>query len=232
MRCRKKIQDQQSGNSSQGKKKRKIEDETERIKGGFGNTEFTKLEDSQRAALFEHYRRCGEFWRHWTTTIWSIPSVASGINIGAYVAVFTTHIPKEGKILAFGILSLLNLILTLGLWKHQSLQKKFGDRIMAIEEYASIALIDPPIEGKPSWSGSTAYVIAMVFITVTSFSFYIAHFISSYCSTQQVFSSLMSSATVAPGIGFCIILVYLRCRKLQKKLAANKQKEGRGDDKG
>ena len=51
---------------------------------------FNELETMQRESLIEHYKRCEVFWRHWTPNIWSLPSVAVAVNIGAYVPVAQT----------------------------------------------------------------------------------------------------------------------------------------------
>ncbi len=134
------------------------------------NKPFKELEDKERQPFFKHYDRCEKFWRHWTTTIWSIPSVASAINIGAYTLIFTSDMTDKEKIILAGILSLLNLALTLGLWKHQNMQKKFGQQIIDAEDYASIPVIDYGNFIK-HWSGSWAYVLAMIFITLISLVF-------------------------------------------------------------
>ena len=78
--------------------------------------QFNELKADQREFLIEHYRRCEAFWRHWTPTIWSIPSVAAAINIGAYSFVFDSskNLSCSVKIIALCILVLLNSFLTVG----------------------------------------------------------------------------------------------------------------------
>jgi len=85
-----------------------------------GNLEpFNELETQQREFLIEHYKRCEAFWRHWTPTIWSIPSVAAAINITSYSFVFDSskNLDYSIKIIALFILLLLNIALTIGACK-------------------------------------------------------------------------------------------------------------------
>lgn len=176
------------------------------IKDGFMGKEFTQLTRLQRETLLEHYHRCSQFWMHWTTTIWSLPTVASAINIGVYSLVFGTAVSAGGRIIALGVLALLNLILTLGLWKHQNMQKKFGDRIKGIEKYASIKVL----KLGQQWSGSTAYLLAMIFLTLTSAVFYVVHLISK-------FPSLVRAIPLSiPAIGFLVILFYVFVNQIRR----------------
>lgn len=193
----------------------------------FGKS-FVALEPEERQFLFEHYKRCEQFWRHWTTTIWSIPSVASAINIAAYMLVFTKNLEVSGKIIASGVLLLLNLALTLGLWKHQNMQKRFGDQIISIEEYASVPVIDLGRVQK-YWSGSWAYVLAMIFITVTSLFFHVSNLL--ILSGLDIVSNL---AYLIPLAGFFIIVAYLvlapirACWEHHKHAPASKLSNSRG----
>jgi hypothetical protein len=128
---------------------------------------FKQLNASQKQFLFEHYRRCEAFWRHWTHTIWSIPSVSAAINIGAYAFLFGSQKPitTNLQILALFILVLLNGILTVGLYRHRHMQQQFGKRILAIEKYAGI----PIIKLSETVKGSLIYLIAMIIISLISF---------------------------------------------------------------
>jgi hypothetical protein len=128
---------------------------------------FNQLSVTQRQFLIEHYRRCEAFWRHWTHTIWSIPSVSAAINIGAYALLFGSQRPiaVKSQILVLFILFLLNGILTVGLYRHRHMQQQFGKRILAIEEYAGI----PIIRLSETVKGSLIYLIAMIIISLISF---------------------------------------------------------------
>ena len=111
---------------------------------GSGTPQFSELSTEQRQILIEHYKRCSEFWRHWTPTIWSLPSVAAAINIGAYSVLFdmSKGVSMTIKVLALVILVILNMALTFGVWKHRGMQIAFGDRLQAIERYGGIVVIE------------------------------------------------------------------------------------------
>ena len=129
-----------------------------------------ELSAVQKEFLIEHYRRCEAFWRHWTATIWSLPSVASAINIGVYTLLFSVgkDIKDSLQVLILIVLVLLNTALTIGIWKHRYMQQEFGKRILDIEEYSGIQIIEfSTIQRKIS--GSLAYVIVMLLISLISF---------------------------------------------------------------
>ncbi len=135
---------------------------------------FNELEDSRREFLIEHYKRCEAFWRHWTTTIWSIPSVAAAINVGAYTLLFGPgkDIIMSLQAVILSILILLNVAVTIGVYRHRYMQKEFGDRILAIEKYFEIPTIK--LRG---FSGSLVYFIVMVVISLISFSLFMCKII-------------------------------------------------------
>ena len=130
---------------------------------------FDELESNQKEFLIEHYKRCEAFWRHWTPTLWSLPSIAAAINVGAYSLIFDSskNLETITKVIVLFILASLNLSLMIGVWKHRYLQKVFGDRILAIEEYASIPTIEFT-ELQKIISGSLVYVICMLVIFTIS----------------------------------------------------------------
>ena len=128
-----------------------------------------ELESNQKELLIEHYRRCGAFWRHWTTTIWSIPSIVAVINVAAYSLIFDTSrsLDTHIKTIVLGVLVFLNLTVTLGVWKHRYLQRVFGERILDLEKYASIPTIEfGGVQRKIS--ASKFYVMLMVGISIVS----------------------------------------------------------------
>jgi hypothetical protein len=130
-----------------------------------------KIGNVDREYVVEHYRRCEAFWRHWTPTIWSLPSVAAAINVGAYTLIFGVtkgSIDPRVRLGAIVILCFLNLALTIGVSRHRHMQMKFGDRIRLIEEgHFGIPWIkfDPIHE---AFSGSGFYVLAMLAISAVS----------------------------------------------------------------
>jgi hypothetical protein len=125
-----------------------------------------ELDSKQWALLLEHYKRCEAFWRHWTASIWSVPSVAAAVNIGVYSVIFdsTKHYSHPAKLFCFLLLLFLNAALTVGLWRHKYLQDCFGKRILAIEEYLSIPIVD--INQKVR--ASLVYCMLMVFLCLAS----------------------------------------------------------------
>lgn len=130
---------------------------------------FNELKTKQKEFLIEHYRRCEAFWRHWTVTIWSLPSVAAAINIGAYTLLFGPGkdiIPSLQAII-LGILVLLNVALTVGIWKHRCYQQAYGNQIDTLESYFGIKSVKlSGLAGKIS--ASLLYVIAMIVISIIS----------------------------------------------------------------
>jgi len=133
------------------------------------SAEFTALSGDQREILLAHYKRCDEMWRHWTPTIWSVPSVAAAINVGAYAFLFddTKHILTGARILSLAILVVLNLALTVGVWKHRGLQKTFGGRLVAIERFAGISVVEfEPLQKQ--LSASALYVTASAVMLLSS----------------------------------------------------------------
>lgn len=130
------------------------------------NNKYPEIKKAKKELLIEHFKRCDEMWRHFTPTIWSIPSVAAAINIGAYSLLFDKSkiISPLPRILILVILFCINLVLTVGSWKHRYMQRRFGDRLMDIEEKAGISVI----EFKKMISGSLFYVILMVILTIIS----------------------------------------------------------------
>jgi hypothetical protein len=131
---------------------------------------YADLPESTREALWEHYRRCDQFWRHWTPTIWSMPSVASAINVGAYA-----FIQEKGayRLAVLGVVSLLNLTVAFGLWKHRYMQRTFGARMLDIERYAGIPIIEFSRVHRRI-SGSWVYVLTMLLLTALSISLFVA----------------------------------------------------------
>jgi hypothetical protein len=76
-------------NNNKNESEDAVTKEWEEIKKAFNNRVFGQLEGLERTALLEHYRRCQRFWTHWTPTIWSLPSIASGykyclLHVGLY----------------------------------------------------------------------------------------------------------------------------------------------------
>ena len=130
---------------------------------------FDELESNQKEFLIEHYKRCEAFWRHWTPTLWSLPSIAAVINVGAYSLIFDSskNLETTAKVIVLFILASLNLTLMIGVWKHGYLQKVFGDRILAIEKYASIPTIE--FTGLQKMiSAHRVYFICMLIIFIIS----------------------------------------------------------------
>jgi len=126
-----------------------------------------QLSPYEKEFLIEHYRRCEAFWRHWTPTLWSLPSVAAAINIGAYSLIFGKEIESFIKVIALGILVVLNCALTVGVWKNRYLQKEFGKRLVALENYASLPTIEFSSLQK-SISASLLYGVVMLVIFIVS----------------------------------------------------------------
>jgi hypothetical protein len=135
---------------------------------------YDQLNVNQKDFLTEHYKRCQAFWIHWTSTIWSIPTVISTINIGAYIAIFglENSISSPYKAVILLLLVFLNIALTIGVYRHSYMQHKFGDQMIAIEKYYKI-----PIITLNKFSGSCVYVILMCLVTIISISFLLCHFI-------------------------------------------------------
>lgn len=130
---------------------------------------FDELKSDQKEFLIEHYKRCEAFWRHWTPTLWSLPSIAAAINVGTYSLIFDSskNLGSITKVIVLFILAFLNFTLMIGVWKHVYLQKVFGDRILAIEEYTSIPTIK--FAGlQKIISASQVYVICMLIIFTIS----------------------------------------------------------------
>ena len=145
-----------------------------------------ELESNQKDFLIEHYKRTEAFWRHWTPTLWSIPSIAAAINIGAYSLIFDSSKNLEApiKVIVLIILVSLNFALTIGAWKHRYMQKEFGDRLQDIKKYALI----PPVELttiQKKISASRIYVIVMLIILIISVFLLI-------CSTVCIICPIMS----------------------------------------
>ncbi len=133
--------------------------------------------------LIEHYKRTEAFWRHWTPTIWSIPTVTSAINFGAYSLVFNKSFQLEDniEILVFSILLFLNLALTIGLFKHRDLQKKFGKRLMEIEKVFLIESINLKTNTIGRINSSIYYCIAMILIFIANLGVLIKLLIDKCC---------------------------------------------------
>ena len=127
---------------------------------------FNEITPARREFLIEHYRRCEAFWRHWTPTIWSIPSVATAINVGAYTLLFGPgkEAPLQIQILVLLILLLLNSALTVGVYRHRHMQQQFGKRILAIERYFEF----PIVKLSQTIRGSLIYFFVMVVISLIS----------------------------------------------------------------
>jgi hypothetical protein len=173
-----------------------------------GEKEFGKLKDHEKEFLLEHYRRLQKFWMHWTTTIWSIPSVASGINIGFYAYFFVksgeglTHINS----LMLLILVALNFALTIGALKHIYMQHRFGQRIKAIEEFAGIRFIK--FEGLQDrfFSGSFWYVILLLGL----------YALSSMFLVQSPKPASWQTATIVLVVCFGVFLLLLTSQVFRK----------------
>ena len=129
--------------------------------------EASELNDYQKKFLIEHYRKCNALWRHWTPTIWSIPSVAAAINAGAYAVIFDSSRDLEPsvRIAVLGLLLFLNLALTLGIWKHRYMQKVYGERILVMDEKYALVERIPFSKPQAAISGSFFYFMAMVAIS-------------------------------------------------------------------
>lgn len=130
---------------------------------------FDELNSNQKEFLIEHYKRCGAFWMHWTSTIWSLPSIAAAINVGTYSLIFDTGRELETiiKVTILFILVVLNFALMIGVWKHKYLQKVFGERILDLERYASIPTIEfTKLQNKIS--AGLFYLIAILIIFISS----------------------------------------------------------------
>jgi len=125
-------------------------------------------EKVDRDFLIEHYKRAESFVRHWTPTIWSVPSVAFVINLGTYSTIF--DIGKSFECLSLVtilvILILLNIALTVGVHKHNQGQKAFGNRLMEIER--KVMNIEPIKIPRGPGSAANFYVFAMIFMTCIS----------------------------------------------------------------
>ena len=119
-----------------------------------------------RDFLIEHYKRTESFWRHWTPTIWSVPSIAFLINIGTYSVIFDENKNFElgSFLLIIGILILLNVTLTIGVYMHMVQQKAFGQRLVKIEK----ELMNINSVPLPKGSASKFYVLAMVIMAFLS----------------------------------------------------------------
>ena len=132
--------------------------------------------------LIEHYKRIEAFWRHWTPTIWSIPTVASTINFGAYSLVFNNSFKIEDNvgILVFLILLFLNLALTMGILKHRDMQKKFGNRLIEIERVFSIEPINLKTNTIGRINSSVYYSIVMIIIFIANLGVLINLLINNY----------------------------------------------------
>ncbi len=120
----------------------------------------------------EQYRRYGAFWMHWTPTIWSIPSLAVLVNFGAYYYLLLKDVPAPKdpvrdwvRVVAAVVLIMLNLAITLGLFKHRNMQRAFGDRLLEIEKAAGLKKAD---FSKEIPSASEAYGYLMIAITAAS----------------------------------------------------------------
>lgn len=135
------------------------------------SVDITQLDETKKKCLFDYYNRCKEFWIHWTPTIWSLPSVAAAINIGAYSFLFDTtkNVQNDIKLYALIILSLLNLALTIGVWKHRYMQKVFGDKLIEIEKYFSLKTIE--------FSTTQKFISGSLFYCITSFAILLISFI-------------------------------------------------------
>ena len=131
-----------------------------------------QLSAVQKEFLIEHYRKCEAFWRHWTVTIWSLPSVAAAINIGAYTLLFShsKDIISSLQAVILGILVLLNVALTVGIWKHRCYQRAYTNQLDILECYFGIKSVKlSGLAGK--LSASLLYVIVMIAISLISFGF-------------------------------------------------------------
>ena len=135
---------------------------------------YNELDDAQRNFLIEHYKRCQAFWMHWTTTIWSVPSVAATINIGAYTLLYgpAKDIDTPYKAVILIVLVLLNIGLTIGACKHSYMQHQFGNRIVDIEKYFNIQKVK-----LQNFSGSYVYVAVMAIITIINIGLLMCNFI-------------------------------------------------------
>ncbi len=122
----------------------------------------------EKEALFEHYKRTEAFWRHWTSTIWSMPTVASVLNIGAYTLILSVEVGLEDyqKILVLFLLLILNISLSVGLSKHIYLQKRFGKRLLSIEKAWKIKVIKTRTNCIGRFPGSYLYIVAMILICI------------------------------------------------------------------
>lgn len=120
----------------------------------------------------EHYKRCKDFCLSYNSTIWSMPSVATTINVGTYYAMFDNNKNIEPLIVIVTllILTLLNFALLHGVKRHLHFQRQFGKRIMQIESDNGIPTID--LDSGNTWSKIKAgelYISSMIIISLISF---------------------------------------------------------------
>ena len=133
---------------------------------------FRDLDEGRRGFLTTYYKECGAMWRHWTRTIWSIPSIASAINLTIYGAFFGVDwdLPASARPILLFILTSLNGVLTLGLWRHRGAQNAYGKRLREVEAYAGIPEI-PPHPRQRGIHASAVYVALMITLSLISLAF-------------------------------------------------------------
>jgi hypothetical protein len=128
-------------------------------------------EDKVDSLILEHYKRCKDFCLSYNTTIWSMPSVATAINVGTYYALFDMNKKLESYIvlLTLFILTLLNIALTIGITRHLHFQRQFGKRIMEIERQNGLPLVELDNGNRVTKiKAGGIYIFAMVIISLVS----------------------------------------------------------------
>ena len=136
-----------------------------------------ELNENQKQFLLEHYKRCEASWRSLTTIIWSAPSIAAAINFAVYslVNLFRHQFDDEIRAIFLGLLFVLNVVLTIGVWKYTDIQVQFGRRLLAIERYWGIPVVRFKTEGL--FRARRFYLLLMVGMVVVSFALFLVEWL-------------------------------------------------------
>lgn len=139
------------------------------------NIEYKKIfelndKNEKKEIILEHYKRCKEYCLSYNNTIWSMPSIAIAINVGTYYAMFDDNkaIQNEIVLISLIILIILNISLTLGIFKHYHFQQNFGKRILEIEKCNNIPYLDFNEKGLYKLRTGKFYIVSMLLITIIS----------------------------------------------------------------
>jgi len=146
-------------------------DSLEGFPGGLPSVD--ALNENQKQFLLEHYKRCEASWRSLTTIIWSAPPIAAAINFSVYslVNLFRHQFDNEIRAIFLGLLFVLNVVLTMGVWKFTDIQDQFGRRLLAIERWCGIPVVRFKTEGL--FRARHFYLLVMVGISVVSLALFL-----------------------------------------------------------